>query len=153
MRESKGDRIKRVHPHAWLWEPLQADPSFVLRAMFGTQAVYLEGKLMFCFAAKTEPWRGVLVATERSHHAALMAEFPSLSPHPVLPKWLYLRESLDSFERIGERLIVLARQRDVRLGVVPQPKKRQPLDKHVDRKETGRLTSQDPGPISRREHP
>ena|ERR1043166_3898553 len=124
MREPKKDRIRRVHPHAWLWEPLLADPSFVLRPMFGTSAVYLDGKLMFCFAARKEPWRGVLVATERQHHVALMAEFPALAPHPVLPKWLYLREAVDSFERIGERLVSLARQRDPRLGVVPHAKKR-----------------------------
>jgi hypothetical protein len=124
MRASPEDQIRRVPPHAWLWEPLQDEASFVRRAMFGTQAVYLDGKLMFCFATKGEPWRGVLVATERAHHAALLADFPALTPHPVLPKWLYLRESLDAFERTAERLVALARRRDPRLGVLPQPKRR-----------------------------
>jgi len=124
MREPKLGRIKAVHPYAWLWEPLETDASFVLRAMFGTKAAYLDGRLMFCFSAKAEPWRGVLVCTDRSHHASLIAEFPPLSPHPVLPKWLYLAESEDAFERVAERLVALARRRDGRIGVAPQPEKR-----------------------------
>jgi len=124
MHESSVGRIKRVHPHAWLWEPLEVDATFVLRAMFGTKAVYLDGKLMFCFATKNEPWSGVLVATDRSHHASLIAEIPGLAPHPVLPKWLYLSEAADSFDREAEYLMRLAQRRDGRLGVVPPPKKR-----------------------------
>ena len=116
--------IKVVHPYAWLWEPLESDASFVLRAMFGAKAVYLNGKLMFCFMAKAEPWRGVLLATEREHHASLMADFPLLSPHPVLQKWLYLRESSEAFESVAQELVRLARQRDSRIGVTPQPRKR-----------------------------
>ena len=124
MREPNKIRVERVHPHAWLWEPLETDATFVLRAMFGTKAVYLDGKLMFCFATKKEPWCGVLVATDRQHHASLIAEIPVLVPHPILPKWLYLSESSDSFEQKAEDLVRLARRRDVRLGVVPPSKKR-----------------------------
>ena len=119
-----GDRVRAIHRHAWLWEPLEAEPTFVLRSMFGAKAAYLGGRLMLCFCARTEPWRGVLVATERAHHAALVAEFPELAPHPVLPKWLYLPETADAFERVGERLVARVRQGDTRIGVVPQPKKR-----------------------------
>jgi hypothetical protein len=115
-----------VHPYAWLWEPLETEPSFLLRSMFGTKAVYLDGRLIFCFAARKEPWRGVLVGTEREHHASLIAEFPDLSPHPVLPKWLYLPDSLDAFDRLAERLVALARARDPRLGVIPKAKKQRP---------------------------
>lgn len=123
MREPAGLRIERIHPHAWLWEPLEADPTFVLRAMFGTKAVYLDGKLVFCFATKREPWRGLLVATDRRHHASLLAEIPALTPHPILPKWLYLSEATDVFESKAEHLVRLVRQRDERIGVVPSPRK------------------------------
>ena len=112
-----------MHPHAWLWEPLKDDPTFVLRAMFGAKAVYLGGKLVLCFCAREEPWRGLLVSTERSHHPALVSEFPELAPHPILPKWLYLPESDDAFERVATRLVALARSRDPRVGVIPGPKK------------------------------
>jgi hypothetical protein len=124
MRAPDKIKIARVHPHAWLWEPLEADATFVLRPMFGTKAVYLDGKLMFCFAAKKEPWRGLLIATDRSHHASLIAELPSLAPHPILPKWLYLSEASDAFERQAEKLVRLARRHDMRIGVFPPSGKR-----------------------------
>ncbi len=123
----RGDKlgiVRRIHPHAWIWEPLEDDASFVLASMFGTKVVYLDGRMVLCFAAKEEPWRGVLIATERAHHASLQAEFPVLSPHPILPKWLYLPESADAFERVAERLVELASGRDPRIGIVPKPKKR-----------------------------
>ena len=116
--------MRRVHPYAWLWEPLAAEASFVLRPMFGTKAVYLDSRLMLCFSAQAEPWRGVLVCMDRIHQASLMAEFPLLSPHPVLPKWLYLPESADDFERVAEGLVALVRRRDPRIGVEPRPRKR-----------------------------
>lgn len=116
--------LRRIHPHAWLWEPLESDPTFVLRSMFGAKAVYLSGRLMLCFCAREEPWRGALVCTDQARHVALTAEFPELIPHPILPKWLYLPESANSFESAAARLVALARQRDPRLGVVPKPRKK-----------------------------
>lgn len=118
-------KAKPVHPHHWLWESLEPDPGFVLKPMFGGKALYLDGNLMLYFAAKEEPWRGILVCTEREHHALLQKEFPVLAPHPVLPKWLYLPEESDSFERTAARLVTLARQRDPRIGVAPKPRKHQ----------------------------
>jgi len=113
-----------VHRHAWLWEPMERDPRFLLRSMFGAKAAYLDGKLMLCFCAGDEPWRGLLICTSREHHAALRADFPVLAPHPVLPKWLYLPESDDAFERTAARLVALALRRDPRLGVSPGVRKR-----------------------------
>ena len=84
MRERPASALGRarpVHPHAWLWEPLESDPSFVLRAMFGAKALYLGGKMMLCCCAGEEPWRGLLVCTDRTRHAALQADFPALAPH------------------------------------------------------------------------
>jgi len=124
MREPITGKTRRVHPYQWLWEPLEEDPTFFLRPMFGGKSVYLDGRLMLYFAAGEEPWRGVLVCTDRVHHAALLVEFPELSPHPVLSKWLYLPESSDRFEPVAERLVTLARRRDTRLGVNPRPKRR-----------------------------
>jgi hypothetical protein len=124
-------RPKVVHPYAWLWEPLALEASFVLRAMFGAKAVYLDGKLMLCFIAKAEPWRGLLICTDQTVHASLIREFPALTPHAVLPKWLYLPESADSFERDAERVVQMVRRRDQRIGVVGKPKK-------AKRRRTGR---------------
>jgi hypothetical protein len=125
-RERIPAKVRLPHRYEWLWEPLEADATFVLRSMFGAKAAYLDGKLMLCFCAGEEPWRGVLVCTDRPHHAALLVEFPVLSPHPILPKWLYLPESADRFEPLATRLVTLARRRDPRLGVLPKPRKARP---------------------------
>jgi hypothetical protein len=116
---------RRPHPHEWLWEPLADDATFVLRTMFGAKAVYLDGKLMLCFCAREEPWRGLLVCTDRDRHAALLREFPVLRLHPVLPKWLYLPEAAAGFETMAARLVRLVRQRDPRIGVIPPTRKRE----------------------------
>lgn len=124
MAAAPTNAIKRVHPYAWLWEPLEADPTFVLRAMFGTRAAYVAGRLTLCFSAQEEPWRGVLVCTDRPHHASLMEQFPGLVPHPILPKWLYLPDSDSRFESMAQRLVQIVRQRDPRIGVEPQSKRK-----------------------------
>ncbi len=125
MRE-RPEKARRPHRYEWLWEPLESDPAFVLRSMFGAKAAYLDGKLMLCFCAREEPWRGVLACTGREHHAALQADFPVLTPHPILPKWLYLPEEADTFERAAAALVALARRRDPRLGVMPGSKMKRP---------------------------
>lgn len=117
--------VRTVHPYAWLWEPLEDDPTFVLRAMFGTKAAYVAGRLALCFSAQAEPWRGVLVCTERGHHESLLREFPALAPHPILPKWLYLPDAAASFEMTAQRLVKLVRHRDPRIGVEPSARSKE----------------------------
>ena len=92
--------------------------------MFGAKAVYLHGKMQLCFFAKHEPWRGILVCTDHSNHASLVAEFPSLSPHPELSKWLYLPEAADDFEAVASRIVRLISLHDERIGVESSPKKK-----------------------------
>lgn len=116
--------MRILHPHQWIWEPLEMLPGFVLRSMFGAKAVYLDGKIVFCFSDGKEPWRGMLVCTDRDRQPALQTQFPSLVVHPVLTKWLYLPESADSFERDAAALVALAKKRDVRIGVIPKPRKK-----------------------------
>jgi hypothetical protein len=122
MREFPKFRAKGDHPYAWLWEPLETESSFELRTMFGAKAVYLDGKLQLCFTAKEEPWRGVLVCTDKANHPSLIEQFPVLRPHPVLPKWLYLPESIETFESVAGRLAALVRKRDNRIGIIAKPK-------------------------------
>jgi hypothetical protein len=66
----------------------------------------------------------VLVCTSRERQAALQTEFAALTPHPILPKWLYLPETADAFEATATKLVALARRRDPRIGITPQPRKR-----------------------------
>jgi hypothetical protein len=123
MRDFPIGRITKAHPHAWLWEPLENDPTFLLRPMFGGRAAYVAGRLALFFLARPdESWRGVYVCVERAHHAALMREFPELAPHRVLNKWLFLPENHNRFEPVAARLVELVRRRDPRIGVLPQAK-------------------------------
>ena len=92
--------------------------------MFGCQAVYLFGRLVFVLAAKEEPWNGLLVCTSRDRHSALIGEFPCLRPHSVLGKWLYLAQSDDTFEETSRELVVRAIKNDRRIGVEPRASKR-----------------------------
>lgn len=96
----------------------------MLRPMFGARSLYLRGKIQLCCTAGQEPWAGVLVCTEKEHHAALLQDFPALVPHPVLGKWLYLSSSHPRFEGIVHDLIRCIKEADARIGVLPQPKKR-----------------------------
>ncbi|MFT3783904.1 MAG: hypothetical protein QM790_17980 [Nibricoccus sp.] len=130
---------KPVHPHAWLWETVEHEPSFVIRAMFGAKALYLHGFMKLCFTASEEPWRGVLVCTAHEHHQSLLADFPSLSPHSILPKWLYLPESSPDFETTAAKLVRLAQAKDARIGIVPNVRKRRKAKfKRPSRSEPGK---------------
>jgi len=93
------------------------------RPMFGCLAAYFDGRLVLVLADKDEPWRGILVPTERDAHSKLIAAFPALFPHPVLPKWLYLAETTPTFEGESGRLVERIRQRDPLIGVLPAPRR------------------------------
>ena len=117
-------KTKPIHRHLWLVEALEDEPTYLLKSMFGTKTVYLGGRMVLCLADKQEPWRGVLVPMERDQHAALIKDRPVLAPHPVLPKWLYLPETTDSFETDAQWLVQQIRKRDPRIGIVPPASKK-----------------------------
>ena len=113
------------HPQRWVVEPLMNEPSYRERAMFGARACYLYERLMLLLCSRDgEPWMGLLVPTEKEHQPSLMSELSALEVHPVIGKWLYLREELEEFEDVALRLVDLIMQNDARLGVV-SPKKTQ----------------------------
>lgn len=92
--------------------------------MFGALAGYFNGLLVLVLCDNDEePWRGVLVPTERESHAALIAEFPAISSHAVLGKWLYLPERASSFESDAQRIVERIRRLDPRIGVIPERKR------------------------------
>ena len=91
--------------------------------MFGAQACYFNELLVLVLSDSEEPWRGVLVPCEREHHAAIVREFPALSPHPILPKWLYLPESTPTFERDAEAIVQRIQALDARFGIIPPAKR------------------------------
>lgn len=112
------------HPLQWLAEPVSGDPTFELKSWFGGRTIMLHGKHQLFLTTQDEPWQGVLVCTSHEHHDSLRADIPSLIPHPVLGKWLYLSEATDTFERDARRLVQLVRAGDARLGILPSAKKK-----------------------------
>lgn len=116
-----GDALVRLRRHRYgsLAAVLASEPSLLVKPMFGCLACYVHGRLMLVLADRRPPWRGVLVPTRREHHAALRAELRALAVHPVLAKWLHVRESAADFESVVGRLVVLAASDDPRLGVEP----------------------------------
>lgn len=130
------ERLRR-HRYGTLIEPLQDEPSLLVKAMFGCVACYVHGRLMLVLAARREPWRGLLVPTTRAHQPALQAEVPALKVHPVLRKWLHLRESADDFEAAAAELVRLARADDPRLGVESPPRRSRAAGARRPRPKTG----------------
>ncbi|WP_206957149.1 hypothetical protein [Trinickia acidisoli] len=109
---------------AWIFEAFERDPTFVRKRIFGTDAAYIDGLLCIAAGDREEPWNGMLVGTSQDHHATLVEEMPSLRPHPVLGKWLYVSQSDPAFETIVEQVTSLVLARDPRIGVEPKPKRR-----------------------------
>jgi hypothetical protein len=123
IAEVRATKAKREHPLEWLAESVQQEPTFVFKAWFGGRSIMLRGKHQLFLTTQGEPWQGVLVCTFHEHQPSLLADFPSLKPHPILGKWLYLPETAATFERDALQLVRLARVGDPRLGVGPSPRK------------------------------
>lgn len=108
---------------AWILEAFERDPGYLSKRMFGSDAAYMDGMLCLAVTDGDEPWNGLLVCTSRDRHASLIEEMPALKPHPVLGKWLYVRQGDPAFEDIVEKMTTLVLARDPRVGVAPAPRK------------------------------
>jgi hypothetical protein len=108
---------KAKNPLLWIFEPLEDDPRYFQRKLFGFDAAHFDRKLYLAVAVGEEPWNGLLVCTAREHHASLLNQFPQLVSHKVLGKWLYISQAHAKFESSAVELAELARKRDPRLGV------------------------------------
>ena len=118
-------KAKAKNPLLWVFESLEDDPRYFRRKLFSFDAAYFDNKLYLAVAAGEEPWNGLMVCTAHNHQASLRRQFPQLTPHQVLGKWLYLSQTHAEFESVALELAELARRRDPRLGV--ESKARMPL--------------------------
>lgn len=107
----------------WIFEALEAEPTYLCKRMFGSDAAYLDGLLCLIAADRQKPWNGMLVCTSQDRHAALIDEVPALRPHPVLGKWVYVPQDDPAFEDSVEAVVALVLARDPRIGVEPKPRK------------------------------
>ena len=100
------------------------EASYVERAWFGCEAVYLHGLLVLVLCSGAEPWNGVLIPTDHEFHDAVMKDFQDVVRHPVLKKWLYLSEDTEDFETTAAEIVEAIQAGDRRFGVEPKEKKR-----------------------------
>jgi hypothetical protein len=109
-------------PYAWVLEEAVEILNLRPKKMFGALAWYKGSKLLWVSAGGEEPWSGVLIPTDRPHHASLMDAFPGLQIHPILKKWLWAKEDHEAFEETLRGLVDLLLEADPRLGVIGKPK-------------------------------
>jgi hypothetical protein len=118
-------KTKPKNPLLWVFESLEDDPRYFRRKFFSFDAAHLDHRLYLAVAVGEEPWNGLMVCTAREHQESLLKQFPQLTPHKVLSKWLYISQRHAEFESVALELAELARRRDPRLGV--ESKARMPL--------------------------
>ncbi len=122
----------------WVFEAFDDDPTFSQKHMFGCLAAYVRGRLVMVLSEDPgerryrskqyayDIWHGILIPTEKVFHESLMKEFPSLIPHPVLGKWLYLPAGDEHFETLATELAKGIAKGDPRFGVEPEMRSLKP---------------------------
>jgi hypothetical protein len=119
----------KTFKHEWILEPFVEHPTFFTKSMFGGLAVYLFERQMLVLVEPTKSgrwnWHGVLVCTDREHHASIQAKFPALKPHDFLRKWLFIDSAHEDFESTMEAVAKQVASNDRRFGILPKnPKSR-----------------------------
>jgi hypothetical protein len=117
----------KTFDNEWIFQAFEGHPSFLTKRMFSGIAAYLFGRMMLILVEPTKTgrwdWHGVLLCTEREHHARIIEEFPPFAPHSFLKKWLYLDSRHDEFESTMDRVAQAISRNDPRFGILPRPKK------------------------------
>jgi len=116
----------KTFDNEWIFESFEDHPSFFTKRMFGGLAVYLFGRMMMVLVEPTRTgrwkWHGVLICTEHAHHPGIIKEFPQLTPHDILKKWLYIDSRHEDFEPTMERVAKAIARDDQRFGIHPEPR-------------------------------
>ena len=95
--------------------------------MFGGLAAYLVERVLLVLVEPTKTgrwrWHGVLICTDHEHQSSIRAEFPALTPHDVLRKWLFVDSTHQDFEATMEAVAGRMAGNDQRFGIVPRSAK------------------------------
>ena len=123
----------KTFDNEWILDAFAGHSSFFTKRMFGGLAAYLHERMMLVLVEPTKTgrwkWHGVLVGTDRTHHASIRTQFPALAPHFVLGKWLYIDSTHQQFEATMEAVAKCMMRNDLRFGVVPRRRKPSPRTK------------------------
>ena len=119
----------KTFKHQWIFEPFVEHPTFFSKSMFGGLAAYLFERQMMLLVEPTKSgrwkWHGVLICTDYRHHESIQAEFPTLKPHDVLRKWLFIDSAHEDFESTMEAVANRVADNDPRFGILlkrPMPR-------------------------------
>jgi len=114
----------KTFDNEWIFDAFATHPSFFTRRMFGGLAAYLHDRQMLVLVEPTKTgrwkWHGALVCTSYEAHASIRADFPALTPHDVLRKWLWLDSRHDEFEPTMEAVARCMARNDGRFGILPR---------------------------------
>ena len=85
----------KTFDNEWILEPFERLPTFFTKRMFGGLAAYVFERQMLVLVEPTKTgrwrWHGVLICTERDHHASIRASFPRWRRTRCSGSWLVRR--------------------------------------------------------------
>lgn len=114
----------KTFDNEWIFEKFDGHPTFFTKRMFGGLAAYLHERLMLLLVEPTKSgrwkWHGVLVCTGFEDQPSIRADFPALTPHDILRKWLWVDSKHDGFEETMEAVARCVAGNDPRFGIVPR---------------------------------
>jgi hypothetical protein len=117
----------------WILETFDRHPTFFTKRMFGGLAAYLFERQMLVLVEPTKTgrwqWHGVLICTDHAHQASIRAQFPALTPHDVLRKWLFVESTHPDFEQTMDAVAKRMAMNDPRFGIPPRSEKPRRLTK------------------------
>jgi len=114
----------KTFDHEWIFDAFAGDPSFFTKRMFGGLAAYVHERQVLVLVEPTKSgrwkWHGVLVCTSYEDQPSIRADFPALTPHGILRKWLWVDSRHDAFEETMEGVAKRMAGNDPRFGIVPR---------------------------------
>jgi hypothetical protein len=113
----------KTFDNEWIFETFEGRPTFFTKRMFGGLAVYLHERQMLVLVEPTKTgrwkWHGVLICTDHEQQPSIRAEFPALTPHTILRKWLFVDSTHPDFEVTMETVALRMARNDPRFGILP----------------------------------
>ncbi|WP_413574613.1 TfoX/Sxy family DNA transformation protein [Bdellovibrio sp. HCB290] len=108
----------------WI-ENLLPEEGYRRKSMFGGFAYYLDEKIVLITfeAGNKTNWNGCMFPVEHQNQAKALDQFPILTPHPILPKWLYLPIETEGFEEWVSDILRVALRPNSHWGSFPKEKK------------------------------
>lgn len=145
--ERKVERFSQKFELLNHFEKLFRIDDFDIKHMFGGMALYGHGKMLFCIMEDSEQnyykdkifpypiWNGVLIPTHREYHDQFTKISKDIVPHAVLGKWMYIPQTLENFEELTAKLVLMALKNSEMIGIFPKPKKKSAKKKKAVKKQ------------------